>query len=107
MKKPEAGYLNCRICSQLGDVEWASQKFGWEENDTSLPVVSKDLVMIRDLKPGSSRALQLWQCPKCKTYYRFESDFEYLVNGSEDEQSLRRLNSEETDILLSQPPEQF
>jgi len=86
-------------------MEWASQKFGWGENDTSLPVASKDLVKIRDLKPNSSRALQLWQCPQCMTYYRFESDYEYLVNGSEDEQSLKRLNAEEAGKLLDQPLE--
>lgn len=106
MKIPDSEHLNCSICSQLDDLEWASQKYGWEENDTSLPAASKDLVMIRDLKPGSSRALQLWQCPQCKTVYRFESDYEYLVNGSEDEQSLRRLNSVEAGKLLDQPPEQ-
>jgi len=100
-------HLLCSNCSQLGDMEWASQKYGWEDDDTTLPSASKELVVVRDLKPNSSRALQLWQCPKCLTYYRFESDYEYLVNGSEDEQSLKRLNAEEAIQLLNQPPDQY
>jgi uncharacterized C2H2 Zn-finger protein len=98
-------HLSCVICLQLGDLVWASQKYGWEENDTTLPVATKELLVILDLKPNSSRALQLRQCPKCKTYYRYERDYEYLVNGSEDEQSLKRLNAEEAGKLLDQPPE--
>jgi uncharacterized C2H2 Zn-finger protein len=95
--------INCSICSQLGDQEWASQKYGWEQNDTFLPAASHELNLIRDLKPNSARALQLWQCPKCNTSYRYESDYEYLVNGSEDEQSLKRLSLEEADKLLNLP----
>lgn len=93
-------WMNCRICSQLADQEWASQKFGWEQNDTQLPAASNELKLIRDLKPNSERAFQLWQCPECKTYYRYESDYEYLVNGCEDEQSLKRLNAQEADELI-------
>lgn len=102
-KTPPEAHL-CNICSQLGAMEWASQKYGWEENDTSLPIATKELAVIRDLKPDSARALQLLQCPLCMTYYRYESNYEYLVNGSEDEQSLKRLNAEEAEKLLDQPP---
>lgn len=87
-------------------MEWASQKYGWEDDDTTLPIACKELIVIRDLKPNSSRSLQLWQCPTCNTYYCYESDYEYLVNGSEDEQSLKRLKPQEADGYLNLPAEQ-
>ena len=101
MEKPSSKVNGCTICSQLGEQEWATQKYGWEENDTHLPEASRKLVLIRDLKPNSARALQLWQCPECMTYYRYESDYEYLAGGSEDEQSLIRLSEEEADALIT------
>ena len=97
--------LACIICSQLADHESASQKYGWEENDTSLPSAANELKVVRDLKPGSARILQLRQCPLCGTYYRYETDYEYLVNGTEDEQSLTRLGAEEAKECLDQSSE--
>jgi hypothetical protein len=94
---------SCSICSRLADQEWASQKYDWEENDTRLPAAAGELKMVRDLKPDSERSLQLWQCLLCNTYYRYESDYEYLANGSEDRQSLTRLKAEEAKQYLDQP----
>ena len=96
---------NCTICSQLGESQAARQKFGWEENGTHLPAAAADLVLVRDLQPGSSRELQLLQCPLCGTYYLYETDYEYLVNGSEDDQTLRRLTSAEAAAYLDENPE--
>lgn len=91
----------CQICGGLSDVEVASQKFGWEESDTNLPSAAGSLVMIRDLKPDSQREKQLWQCPECGTYYLYETNYEYLVNGSEDEQSLTRIPGEVAQEILN------
>ena len=85
----------CGICSQLADQEYATQKFGWEENDTHLPAASGELEIVKDLKPDSSRSLVLQRCPECGTYYLYRSDYEYLANGSEDEQELTRLSEDE------------
>lgn len=82
---------SCSLCSQLADREYATQKFGWEEHDTHLPAVVNQLATVRDLKPGNQRAQLLLQCPECKTYYLYKSDYEYLAGGSEDSQSLKRL----------------
>lgn len=92
--------IQCEICSGLADQEYAFQKYGWEEGDTSLPAVVGHLVMVRDLKPYSSRKLQLLQCPMCGTYYLYRTDYEYLVNGSEDEQFLTRLTGEQAKEYL-------
>lgn len=92
--------VTCSICSLLADKEWATQKFGWEEHDTSLPAAAGQLVLVRDVMPDSIRALQLQQCPECGTYYLYRSDYEYLVNGTEDEQSLTRLTDQEAAAYL-------
>lgn len=82
----------CEICSKLAERESAYQKFGWEEHDTRLPEAAGRLVVVKDFKPGSERMKQLWQCPLCGGFYLYETDYEYLVNGSEDEQTLTRLS---------------
>jgi hypothetical protein len=94
--EPEAErrYLSCATCGELKAEEFASQKYGWEEYDTSLPAAVGSLILVADLKPGGSRALQLLACPACGTYYLYRSDYEYLAGGSEDEQSLSRLTDE-------------
>lgn len=91
----------CEICSTLKDQENAYQKFGWEENNTHLPAAVSSLVVVRDFQPGSARILQLQQCPLCGTYYLYRTDYEYLVNGSEDEQHLTRLSRDEAQNYLS------
>lgn len=92
----------CSICSQLKDIETAFQKYGWEENDTALPEEAGKLVFVRDLKPVSSRTLQLQKCPVCGTYYLYSTDYEYLVNGSEDEQRLERITHEQALVYLGE-----
>jgi hypothetical protein len=90
----------CNICSQLAARETTSQKYGWDENDTSLPDIVSKLVMGMDLQPDSDRARQLWHCPECDNYYLYESGYEYLVNGSEDWQMLTRLTPQEAREIL-------
>ncbi len=92
---------SCEICSRLSVREYARQKFGWEDHDTRLPEAAGQLVMVKDFKPGSERMKQVWQCPLCGGYYLYETDYEYLVNGSEDEQTLTRLNDAEAAQLLA------
>jgi hypothetical protein len=96
-------HTRCSICSQLADHEYAFQKYGWEDDSTYLPPASNQLKLVRDFAPGSSRAKQLKQCPECETYYLYTSDYEYLVNGTEDEDDLRRLTSSEAAEYLNRP----
>jgi len=87
---------DCAICSSLEDEETASQKYGWEEENTYLPATHNQLREVINLKPhDSSRQLKLLQCPQCRTYYLYRTDYEYLVNGSEDEEYLTRLTPDE------------
>lgn len=93
----------CRICSRLKDQEYASQKYGWEENDTFLPEAASQLTMVMDFRPNASRKLQIRRCPSCGTYYLYRTDYEYLVNGSEDEEFLTRLSDIEAADYLNRP----
>ncbi len=88
-------YRCCSICSGLGAVESASQKWGWEEHDTHLPAAVGQLLIVRDSPSDPSRTVCLMRCPECGTYYLYRSDYTYLANGSEDEQTVTRLSDEE------------
>ena len=39
------------------------------------------------------------RCPLCGTRYLYTTDYEYLTNGTEDEQTLRRLADDAADAL--------
>lgn len=93
----------CSICSQLADEECAYQKYGREECDTYLPVAAGLLVVVKDFRPYGSRKLQLQRCPECGAYYLYQTDYEYLVNGSEDEEHLTRLTVERAAEYLNRP----
>lgn len=95
-----ARHAHCSACSQLADYESAYQKYGREEENTYLPAATNSLKVVKDFKPHSSRKLQLQQCPQCQTYYLYKTDYEFLVNGSEDEEELTRLTDEEAAAYL-------
>jgi len=91
----------CSICSDFKDIESAFQKFGSESNDTYLPENALKLILIKDFKPNSNRLMQLQQCPECKTYFLYKTDYEYFAFGSEDEQFLKRLSEKEAMELMN------
>ncbi|HNW92736.1 MAG TPA: hypothetical protein PKM88_07505 [bacterium] len=93
----------CPLCGQLRDEECGSQKFGSADNDVMLPAAVSALLVVRDLRPNATRQQQIRRCPECGTYYLYETDYEYLVNGSEDEQRLRRLTMAQAATLLARP----
>ncbi len=96
MPFPDAApHRHCSLCSSILDEEYAFQKYGHAEDDSALPAEASRLVLVKDLRPSSGRALHLKQCPECGTYYLYRTDYEYLVNGSEDEQFLTRLTSDQ------------
>lgn len=97
----DAPHAACSICSQLADEESAFQKYGREDN-TYLPLAVESLVLVQDFKPYGSRKLQLLQCPECRTFYLYRTDYEYLVNGSEDEEYLTRLTEEQAAEYLAE-----
>jgi hypothetical protein len=98
-----APFSDCSICSSLADYESADQKYGHAEGNTYLPAAANSLQVVRDFKPNDSRKLQLQQCPECATYYLYRSDYEFFVNGSEDEEELTRLTDAAAAQYLARP----
>jgi len=86
---------SCSVCSNLSEHEYGFQKYGWEEDNTYLPESADQLLLVQDLKPNNSRSLQIRQCPECRAYFLYRTDYEYLAGGSEDEQILDRLTDTE------------
>jgi len=103
LSNQESLHTQCSICSQLAVHESAFQKGGREDEATYLPPASKKLQLVRDFAPGSSCASQLLQCPECKTYYLYTSDYEFLVNGTEDSDLLTRLTKTKAEEYLNRP----
>ncbi len=99
----EALRTQCGTCSGLKDEEYAFLKCGRQESSTSLPAAAGSLEIVRDFKPLSSRALQLRRCPECGAYFLYRSDYEYLTNGTEDEEFLTRLTDEQVAEWLERP----
>lgn len=94
----------CSICSQLADYNRGFQKFGREEEDTSLPEAAGRLKDIAEVRPGANRSPVLDQCPECGTYYLYKVEYEFLADGSEDEQILTRLTDQEAAEILASIP---
>jgi len=92
---------NCSICSDFKNKETSFQKYGSEDNNTYLPENAKKLIIIKDFKLNSDRLKQLKQCPECKKYYLYETDYEYFAFGSEDEEFLTRLTEREASKILN------
>ena len=94
----------CPVCAILADREDGYRKYGWPEHDVELPPAFRQLVLAKDFRPGAERQRQLLRCPHCGTGYLFETDYEYLTNGTEDEQHLVRLSPAQVADLLRDPP---
>ena len=99
----DAPYKHCKTCSNLSDEEYAFQKYGWAQHNAYMSEGAGQLIDVKDLKPGNTdRQLRLQQCPECKTYYLYRTDYEYLAGGTEDEQFLTRLTADEAAKYLGQ-----
>ncbi len=91
----------CEICARLRDREHAYSKYGWPDHDVDLPEEAWRLELVHDLGSEGDRLRQIWRCPLCGTRYLYRTDYEYLVNGTEDETSLTRLSAEQAEALLA------
>lgn len=99
----DAPYKHCKTCSTLDNQEYGFQKNGWPDNNPYISAAAGQLIEVKDLKPGNTdRQSRLQQCPECKTYYLYQTDYEYLAGGSEDEQFLTRLTDAEAAPYLAQ-----
>lgn len=74
----------CPTCGELPQRCSAEQKQGWPERDTHLPPAATRLVLVKDWGGGGSRLRQVHACPACGAHFLYETDYEYLVGGTED-----------------------
>ena len=93
-RRPSRETPRCPTCGQL-DGASAASKDGWPELATSLPPGAGALVTIRTLLDTGSRKRLVQQCPACHAYFLYEVGYEFLANGSENEETLRRISAAE------------
>ncbi len=89
----------CEVCRGLKPVQTSLYKYGRDEYDTPLPPAARRLQeVVVEGREGESRSPRF--CQLCGTIYSYETRYEYLVNGSEDEEELRRLTDAEARAWL-------
>ncbi len=89
----------CEICRGLKPVQTSLYKHGRDEYDTPLPASARRLQeVVVEGRENESRSPRF--CRFCGTFYSYETRYEYLANGSEDEEELRRLTDAEARAWL-------
>jgi hypothetical protein len=87
----------CSICKTIPNKTGEFYKGGVLDGDPLPESVHKLKILgvpyFDDSTSHSNYCLK--QCPECGTYYRWEMEYEYLVNGSEDDIGLFRLSDTE------------
>jgi len=82
------------ICSRLADTETSFVKVGHEDEARHLPPEAWKLAGFDAVKHCSvSHTFKV--CPHCGIYYQYDFTYEFLVYGSEDEETLARLTPTE------------
>jgi len=96
-KTSTTSYKTCSICKTIPDSCYAYWKGGVLEtqplpnSESKLKVVGAPIY--NDSTSHSHSVIK--RCPECGTCYRWDYEYEYLVNGSEDEITLTRLTEKE------------
>ena len=65
------------------------------------PVLDPKLVPVEPLGSHQNERHHVRRCPRCGTFYRYDCTYEYLVNGSEDEETLERMTPGEARDRMS------
>jgi hypothetical protein len=85
----------CPICSQLRDIETSFYKYAAPDYDRPLPAAAAHLQRVQFLDEEDAERRHVRRCPSCASLYTYLLSYEYLVNGSEDEETLTRLTPDE------------
>ena len=92
--------VECSICSQVPDSAHAFEKGGLAdpEDNTSLPVSADQFKRIKKV-PNQART---WvkQCPECGAYFLYSYENEFIADGHEHSEELKRISKKETEKLL-------
>ncbi len=96
----------CPLCSLLRPCETSFTKYGAPEYDKSLPEAAADLTILPASSKEDIERHHIRRCPHCGALYDYRLSCEYMINGSEDEETLTRLDSDQArSWLLGQAEE--
>ena len=98
---------DCEICSQLQAVETSYCKSGREDQTVLLPPAAARLVPAAEVETYDAEWRPLKRCPVCGLFYAFDQSYEYLVDGSEDEEKLTRLTPNQVRNFLDDETYEF
>lgn len=94
---PRKDWKDCKTC---GTIPAVSSEFvkGGQSDGPGLPAASLALEIVGapyfdDSTSGSNSCIK--RCPECGSIFRWANEYEYLVNGSEDDTTLVRLGPDE------------
>ena len=92
----------CAICSRLKDTETSFEKYLAPDYDRPLPEAAAQLVVLL-LGEVDPERTHVRRCPLCGTLYEYLRSHEYMINGTEEEETLVRLQpSQATELHLVQ-----
>ena len=92
MRTRRCEITTCAICSRLKDTETSFGKYLAPDYDRPLPEAAAQLVVLvlGDVDPEKTHVRR---CPLCGTLYEYLHSHEYMTNGTEEEETLVRLQA--------------
>ncbi len=92
----------CEICSKLAEVETTFYKYGSEDLTRSFPPEVARLEQFQKASTYDGERHHARRCPICGIFYQYDASYEYLVNGSEDEEELIRLTPAQAKCFMNE-----
>lgn len=90
----------CPICGELKEIETSFSKYLAPEQDRPLPPAASQLVAVATPRPEAANARQIRRCPSCGALFEYTQSHEYMINGTEDEEELRRMPADEAAAFI-------
>jgi hypothetical protein len=91
---------DCPVCGRLKDIETSFSKYGAPAYDRLLPEEAKTLVILDDPDVSGTDRHHIRRCPACGALYEYLQSHEYMINGTEEEETLTRLPPGRTTVLF-------
>lgn len=97
-EKLPANTTPCPTCGPIGKEAaaiWKESDPDWVGTHSSIPSSASRLVHVagdKDAPSGRGRGLR--RCPDCGAWFLWVRSYEFLANGSEDEETLTRIDDE-------------
>jgi len=103
-ESPKGG--KCKTCGSLGEVETSFYKGRFEDEAVQLlPAFSSLQEVAANVWGGRGDAL--YRCPRCRTFFSYRLDYEFIIPGTEDEETLTRISDEKAAELREAEPSRW